>query len=232
MSLISKKDVDLLLHAGFSEEDLGLVEGGMQGVEIYQTPDDYFAKELIENACEQGLCSLMDEILPPDDVKQERYDTSRPGLYDNQEYAGNDDFLEEVPQNLREQVLFIKSVKLGKINVWQRKNKKGDFEWPVKNLKVEIPEHEIPRYSKMSKEDQRIFWASCARDEWKELWRYCAMSLWGYEFEELAKFNTKKGSEMKLIVISADTLRTMGYDKLPSEARWVTMVYFPKDEDF
>ena len=232
MSLISKKDVDLLLHAGFSEEDLGLVEGGMQGVEIYQTPDDYFAKELIENACEQGLCSLMDEILPPDEIKQEKYDTSRPGLYDNQEYAGNDDYLEQVPHNLREQVEFVKSVKLGKINVWQRQNKKGEFEWPVKNLKVVIPDHEQERYSKMCKEYQRELWASYARDEWKELWRQCATSLWGYPIECTTKFTTKKGSEMKLLVIPADTLRTMGYDKLPSEARWITMIYFPKDEEF
>ena len=50
MSLLTKKDCGLLLDAGFTEEDLGLVEGGQRGVEIYESPDDYFAKELIENA--------------------------------------------------------------------------------------------------------------------------------------------------------------------------------------
>lgn len=232
MSLIAKKDVDVLLRAGFAEEDLGLVEGGQQGVEIYQTPNDYFAKELIENACEQGLCNLMDEILPPDDIKQERYDTSRPGLYDNQEYAGNDDYLEDVEQNLREQVNFVRSIKLGKINIWQRRSKNGDFEWPVKNLKIEIPEHEKERYSGMCREWQRDFWASCARDEWKELWRICAISLWCHEIEDKITFITKKKTEMNLLIIAANAIRNMGYRNLPAEARWVTMVYFPKDEEF
>ena len=58
MALLEKRDIEILLKAGFDEVELGLVSGGRRGVEIYQTPGDYFAKELIENACEQGECDL------------------------------------------------------------------------------------------------------------------------------------------------------------------------------
>jgi hypothetical protein len=231
MSLITKKDVSLLLSAGFSEEDLGIVDGGMQGVEVYETPADYFAKELIENACEQGLCSLMDDIVIPDDrFGKEKYDTSRKGLYDNQEYAGNEDYLEDIPVDCRDQALWLKTIKLGKMTLWQRRNKKGGFEWQVKNLKVSIPEEEIDRYNKMSKEYQKTLWVAYARDEWKHLWEYCATSLRLFLIEEKIEFVTKKGFALNLLVISADNIRKMGYENLPPEARWITMVYFYKED--
>lgn len=229
MSLIGKKDVSLLLNAGFSEEELGLVEGGMKGVEVYQTPGDYFAKELVENACEQGLCSLYDEFIPTDKSYKLPYDTSHKGLYEGQEYDGNDDFLEGIPVNCTEQVRWLNTIKLGKMTVWQRRNKKGIFEWQVKNLSVVIPDDDKERYNSLIKEYQRELWISYARDEWKKLWRACAMSLRYFVIEEIIKITTRKGFELNLMVISADSIRKMGYDNLPPEARWITMVFFEKD---
>jgi hypothetical protein len=231
VSLIARKDVSLLLDAGFSPEDLGLVEGGMQGVEIYESPNDYFAKELIENACEQGLCSLMNEILPPDDRHlKERYDDSRKGLYDDQEYDGGIDPMEDVPVECRDQVEWLKSIKLGKMTIWQRRNKKGDFEWMVKNLKVTIPEDDLDRFNKLSKEDQKILWSTYAKDEWKNAWEQCAYSLRRGLIDGLTTFRTNKGITLNLLVIPADNLREQGYNNLPPEARWITMVFFYKDD--
>ena len=232
MSYLSKKNVGVLLDAGFAEEDLGLIEGGIQGVEIYESPNDYFAKELIENACEQGLCSLADEILPPDDIKFIPYDNSHKPLYHDQEYAGNDDLEEDIPINLRDQARFIQGIKLGRISVWQRQNKNGIFEWQVKELKIEIPEEEKERFDKMSKEYQKIFWLTCAKDEWKKLWEITVESLRYFEIEGTTKFKNKKGLDLNLLIIPADNIRKMGYNNLPSEARWVTMIYFEKSEDF
>lgn len=229
MSLIQKKDIDLLLGAGFSQEDLGLVEGGIQGVEIYETPDDYFAKELIENAAEAGEVSLMDEpIINPEDFLPERYDTSRKSLYADQEYAGNDDVYADVPVDLRDQITFLRTIKLGKMTIWQRKGKKG-YEWQVKNLKVEIPEDDLKRYNSLSKEYQKELWISYAKDEWRRIWEHAVDSLKFYPIEEKLEFVTKKGYALNLIAISADNVRKMGYESLPPEARWVTIVYFYKD---
>jgi len=232
MSWISKKDIALLLDAGFSEEDLGLVEGGMQGVEVYETPDDYFARELIENACEQGECSLMEEDIGPDPAYlKERPDTSRKGLYDDQEYDGNDDWMEDVPVNCRAQAQMLKTVKLGKITVWQRRNDKGIFEWPVKNLKVTIPEEEMPRYNRLSPEGKKELWMAYARDEWRRLWECVAYSLRYSLVDSMIEFKTKKGLSLNIFVIPADNVRDAGYENLPAEARWVTMVYFNKDRN-
>jgi len=230
MALIAKKDVELLLNAGFSEEELGLVDGGIQGVEVYETPEDYFAKELIENACEEGTCSIWDDIPVADDFKKEPYDTSHKPLYHDQEYAGNDDPYEDVPQALRPQVEFISKLKLGRLSVWQRKNKQGIYEWPVRNLKVEIPEDDQERYNRLPKDIQKELWIAYAKDEWKRLWKYAVESLRCYHYEEIIKIKTKKGSTLNVLVIPADNLRNIGYDNLPSEARWLTMVYFEKDD--
>lgn len=230
MAMIGKKDIGILLSGGFSEEDLGLIEGGVQGVEIYETPDDYFAHELISNACENGECSLMDDPKVADDFTKERYDTSRKGLYDDQEYAGNDDWEEDIPALLRGQVKFIKTVKLGKMNIWQRRNKKGEFEWPVKKIKVEIPEDDKNRYDRLSREDQKDLWVSYARDEWKKLWRVAVESLWCLEIEGTSTFYSKNNNEINLIIIPADNIRQLGYANLPSEARWITMVFFKKED--
>jgi hypothetical protein len=229
MSYIEKKDIGLLLDAGFSEEDLGLVDSGVQGVEIYETPESYFAHELIENACEQGECSLMDEPTVPDEIKKERPDTSRPGIYDDHEYDGNEDYLEGVDQNLREQVTWLRTIKLGKMSVWQRRNKNGNFEWPVQNLRVEIPAKDKERYNKMPRDWQKEFWINCARNEWKALWESCTYSLRHYLIEETTTIDTKNGYPINLIVISADNIRACGYNNMPSEARWITMIYWDKD---
>ena len=231
MSLIAKRDLDVLLCAGFSEEELGVVEGGMCGVQIYETPENYFANELIENACEAGECSLWDEVLTPDENwTKVAYDTSRKSIYSDQEYAGNDDLLEGVPVNLREQMAFLKSIKIGKMTVWQRRNPKtGDFEWPVKNLHVEIGNEDKERYSKMSREYQKELWIAYARDEWKQLWTYCVDSLSSEPIESKIEYKTKKGMSLNLLVIPADNVRKAGYNNLPAEARWITMIYFYKE---
>jgi hypothetical protein len=230
MSLISKKDVDLLLCSGFAEEDLGLVDGGICGVQIYETPNDYFAKEIIQNAAEAGEVDLMDELYVEDDsIAKEGYDTSRKSLYESQEYAGNDDYLDGVPQNIREQVVWLRGVKLGKMAVWQRKGKNG-YEWQIKNIKVEIPDEDKQRYRLMSREYQKELWISYAKDEWKKLWEYVADSLHCFPIEEKFSLTTKKGLEISLLAISADNVRKSGYTSLPAEARWITMVYFEKDK--
>jgi hypothetical protein len=229
MSRISKRDVHVLLDAGFSEEDLGLVEGGFQGVEIYETPDDYFARELIENACEKGECALYDESFYYNPEKNLPYDTSRPSIYDNQEYAGNDDYLEDTPVNVREQALMVKDFKFGKISLWQRKNKHGKYEWPVTNLRVIIPEEDKERYEKLSEENKKELWKKYARDEWKHLWETVLLSLKYEPIEEILEFVTKKGSKLNVLAISADNIKKLGYERLPHDVRWITMIYFPKE---
>jgi hypothetical protein len=229
MSLIAKRDASILLAAGFSEEELGFVESGMQGVEIYETPDDYFAHELITNACESGECSLMDEPKAKDDVIKERYDDSRPGLYDDHEYDGNEDYTADIPVNLREQCEWLKTIKLGKMSIWQRRNKNGNLEWPVKNLKICIPEDDQDRFNRLPKDLQKDLWKSYARDQWKNLWGVCAASLREYEIEDKISFTAKTGTDLNIMVISADNVRKMGFDNLPAEARWISMIYFVKD---
>ena len=229
MAYLQKKDIGLLMEAGFSEEELGLVDNGRCGVEIYETPDDYFAHELIDNARESGQVDLADEPSVPDDIIKERYDDSHKGIYDGQEYAGNDDYMEGIPVNLREQMKFIKRIKLGKLSLWQRRNKNDDLEWPVKNLKVTIPEDDKERYNRLSKEDQKELWKRYAAEEWKNLWVVCACSLREYEIDSVLSFKTKKGSTINILVIDADNNRAMGYTGLSAETRWITMIYFHKD---
>ena len=230
MSLIQKKDADLLLDAGFSAEDLGLIEGGMQGVEIYETPENYFAHELIENAAEAGEINLFDDLIGPDeDYLKEKYDTTRKSIYADQEYDGGEDYYADSPSELRNQIEFLKSIKLGKMTVWQRKNAKGQFEWQVKNLKVSIPEEDMPRFNRLSKEYQKELWISYAKDEWKKAWEHTADSLKYHQIDEIIEFKTKTGYPLNLIVISADNVRKVGYTNMPPEARWVTLVFFYKD---
>jgi hypothetical protein len=231
MSLIQKKDVDLLLGAGFSPEDLGLVEGGIQGVEVYESPDDYFAHEIIENAAEAGEIDLMDEITVPEDLNhlREHYDTSRKSLYADQEYAGNDDPCVDAPTELANQINFLKTVKLGKMTIWQRRNKNGECEWQVKNLKVEIPEDDTERFNKMNLEYKKELWISYARDEWKRAWEFTVGSLREFPIESRIEFKTKKGYPLNLFLIPADNVRKCGYMGFPPEARWITLVYFYKD---
>jgi hypothetical protein len=233
MSLITRKDIGLLLEAGFSEEDLGLVEGGFQGVEVYDTPDDYFAHEIIENACEAGEVDLYDELLPPaEETTKIPYDTSHKSIYADQEYAGNDDMLDGVPPHLYDQVNWLKTVKLGKLTIWQRRNPKtGTYEMPVKSLNVKIGDEDKERYSKMSREDQKTLWIAYARDEWKHLWEFTASALHCSLIEEKIEFKTKSGNELNLLVVSADHVRKEGYQNLPPEARWITMIYWYKDRN-
>lgn len=230
MSLIQKKDIDLLLHAGFSLEDLGLMEGGRQGVEIYETPSDYFAKELIENAAEDGTVDLMDEPgISDEDWVKVKYDDSRKGLYDDNVYDGNEDYYADVPAHLREQADFLQGIKIGRMTIWQRKNKKNQYEWPVKGLTVQIPDDDKERYMSMTPENKKELWLNYAKDEWKKCWEFAIGSLKSYPIEDKIEFRTKTGYPLSLIVISADNVRNEGYRNLPSEARWITLVYFVKD---
>lgn len=234
MSLLSKKDVNLLLNAGFDEADLGLTESGRRGVELFESPDSYFARELIQNACEQGECSLYDDIIPSG-TPREPYDRSRPGLWDNQEYAGNDDPYEDVKPDLREQVAQIiggkgnPGIKIGKMTIWQHKDSDDNFKWPVSRLKITVPPEEIERVKDTGRDVQRGLWLAYAKEEWKKCWTAAVNSLWEYHWEGKKEIITKKGKTLNLIILQADNLRKVGYTNLPSEARWVTLVYFIKD---
>ena len=230
MSLIAKRDINLLLDAGFSLEDLGLNDGGVQGVEIYESPDDYFAKELIENACEEGILDLMDEpSISEEEWTRVKYDTTRKGLYADQVYDGSEDYYADVPAHLRDQAEFLKSIKIGKMTIWQRRNKKGQYEWQVKGLHVTIPEEDRERANLMTPEHKRELWLNYARDEWKKVWEFAVDSLKNHAIEEKMEFKTHRGYPLKLLAISADAVREEGYRNLPAEARWITLVYFDKD---
>jgi hypothetical protein len=228
MSFISKKDVDILLRAGFAEEDLGLTPKTRQGVEIYETPDDYFARELIENACEQGECDLMDEILPYID-EREHYDDSHKALYADDEYPGNDDPADDCDPNLRQQIEWLKTIRIGKINIWQKRSEEGGFEFPVSELRVLIPPAEKERMNKLSPENKKLLWSSYAKEEWRKCWQAAVDSLYDIPIEDRVTIYTKKGLELNVIVISADNLREIGYDNLPYEARWITMIFWEKE---
>lgn len=230
MSLLQQKDIGFLLDAGFTMEDLGLNDGGKQGVEIYESPDSYFAKEIIENCCEEGTIDLMDEPSISDESwTKEKYDTSRKNLYDDNPYDGNEDWLADVPAHLREQAEFLQTIKLGRMTIWQRRSPKGLYEWPVKGLKVIIPDDDKGRYNQMSPEWKKELWANYARDEWKKVWEFTIDSLKSFAIEEKLQFRTKTGYPLDLLAISADNIRACGYKNLPVEARWITIVYFEKD---
>lgn len=229
MSLLEKKDVDLLLRAGFEESDLGLVPGGKLGITLFESPDDYFAHELIENACEMGECSLYDEILPPSG-KREPYDHSHPWLWEDQEYAGNEDIMEGVDPSLRPQIKFLLGIKVGKMSIWQKRNEDGSFEYPVKRINIKVPKEEQIRMATMSQADSKELWIKCAKEEWKKCWVACIDSIWSFPIEDTLKFITKKKTELSMLVIDADNIRKAGYDNLPMEARWVTMIYWEKDK--
>ena len=230
MHLIQKKDLDLLLDAGFSLEDLGLHDGGMQGVSLYETPADYFAKELIENAAEAGEVNLMDEpTISEEEWTKVKYDNTRKGLYEDNIYDGSEDWDADVPAHLREQAEWLRSVKIGRMTIWQRRNKKNEYEWQVKGLHVQIPEEDKERHSKMSKEYQKELWINCAKDEWKKCWEFTIDSLRSFPIEGKFEIKTKTGYPLTLLAISADNVRNSGYKNLPPEARWITVVYFDKD---
>jgi hypothetical protein len=61
------------------------------------------------------------------------------------------------------------------------------------------------------------------------LWGVCAASLREYEIEDKISFTAKTGTDLNIMVISADNVRKMGFDNLPAEARWISMIYFVKD---
>ena len=223
MALLDKKDIEILISAGFSEEDLGLVNGGKCGVTLYETPGDYFAKELIENACEQGECDLCDEIVMP--VIAEAYDTSHKGLYEDDSYPGNEDPAIDVKQDLRPQVEFLKEINIGKLSVWQSRQD-SFFKWPVKRIDLNIKPDEKAKLYRLSGEDRKIAYRSYARDAWQELWKDSVSSLYSIEYETV-NIKTAKGS-INLIVINADDMRELGHN-VPGEAKWITMLYFNKD---
>jgi hypothetical protein len=229
MAYLGKKDIGVLVSAGFAVEELGLESDGFRGVEVYETPEDYFAKELIENAAEQGEVDLLDDAhVPIEKIYREKQDTSRPSVWADQEYDGNDDKFEGVPNELRAQVDWVNKIKLGKLGVWQREKNKL-MQWPVKDLKVEIPEDDRVRYESLSEGYKRILWIQYAKEEWKRLWELAAMSLKEFPIEFTTMIRTKGGEEYDMLVMSADNIRGMGYENLPPEARWISFVFFHKD---
>ena len=226
MSLISKKDVDLLLEAGFEESDLGLSSGAKLGITVYESPEDYFARELIENAAEQGLVNLYDDVLPP--TEKVKYDDSHKGLYDDQEYPGNDDPMEDVPQHLREQVSTMLKVKIGKMGIWQKRDAYDNYKWPVKQLVVNVPDADKQKMKRMSREDSKALWMHSAKKAWKDCWQAAIDSMWAYEIDSTKEITAKSGKQYNMFVIPADNLRKIGFNCLPAEASWITMLYFDK----
>lgn len=223
---LGKKDVSLLMDAGFSTEDLGLIPGGIRGVEIYEFPGDYFAKELIENACEQGICDLYDDINDYQE-KQESLDRTRIELHENDEYPGNDDIFDNIPVGIHNQVNFLKSIKITKLSLWQSRNR-NQMKWPVKNINITIPDEEKIRMSNMTPEERKELWLKYARKEWSNLWTSAVSSLYYYHYEDLIELDTKKG-KYNFILIDADNIKKIGYDNLTSETKWITMMYFYKN---
>ena len=225
MSILEQKDIERLLSAGFSEDDLGIAPGSKRGVTLFETPADYFAKEIIENACEQGECDLWDEILPPN-PDPEPYDTSHKLLYEDEEYAGGEDDAIEVPQDLREQAEFLKEINIGKLSLWQAR-KGNSFKWPVKRISLNMPTEAKMKIALLSEEDRKIFFKSYARDAWQELWRDAVSTLYSKHCEKIS-IPTSKG-DLNLIVIEAEDMRDLGHN-IPGEAEWVTLLYFYKDK--
>jgi len=225
MSWLDTKDAQRLLDAGFSEEDLGLVNGGQLGVTLYETPQDYFAKEIIENACEQGECSLYDDdhLLTP--ILAEPYDTSHKGLYEDDEYPGTDDPSLDSPQDIRPQVDFLKNINIGKLSLWQSRRDK-EFKWPVKRINIDIPSHEKTKINRMSQEDRKLAYKGFARNAWQELWKDSVSTLYSKPCERI-NIKTSK-SDINLLVIDTDHMKEIGH-KVPGEAKWVTLLYFEKD---
>lgn len=223
MAWLDKKDIALLMEAGFAEEDLGLVEGGKPGVTLYNTPGDYFAKELVENACEQGECDLYDETLPA--IETEPYDTTHKGLYEDDAYPGTEDPAIDVKQDLRPQVNFLQTINIGKLSIWQSRKEKS-FRWPVKRIDLEIPIEDQIRVYKLSAEDRKLAYKGFAREAWQELWKNAVSTLYSKHCERI-NLKTGKG-DISLIVIRAEDMRDLGH-KVPGEANWITLLYFVKD---
>jgi hypothetical protein len=221
MAMLDKKDIDILLEAGFDESDLGLVSGGRRGIELYQTPEDYFAKELIENACEAGECDLYDEIIPAE--QGEAYDDSHKGIYDDQEYPGNEDLTIDVPADLREQVDWLKTINIGKMTLWEER-KNNFFKEQVKRVVINIPQVEKNRMNRMPSADRKAMWKSHARDAWGELWKDAVSTLYGKHCERIVIGGKKK---FNLIVLSGDDMRELGH-KIPDNCAWITLMYFEK----
>ena len=221
MALLAKKDIDILLEAGFDESDLGIIKGGKRGIELYETPGDYFAKELVENACECGECDLYDEIIPSE--LGEAYDDSHKGIYDDQEYPGNEDIALEVDPCMREQVEWLKTINIGKMTCWEgRKN--NYFNTQVKRVVLDVPQAEKFRMNKMSNTDRKSMWKTYARAAWAELWRDAVSSLYSKHCERIVIGSKKK---YNLIIIDANDMRELGH-KVPLECMWITMMYFEK----
>jgi hypothetical protein len=224
MALLDKKDVELLLSAGFGEEDLGLVDCkySKRGLEIYISPEDYFAKELIENACEQGLCDLYDDFIPA--VVGEPYDASYKSLYEDQEYDGNDDDTIDIPQNLRPQVEWLKGINVGKMTLWQKRNA-NEFKWPVKRIDFDLDIRDKERLPRLIPEYRKELYRTYAREAWQELWQNAVSSLHSIVCETVHIGGL--GSRLNLIVIDTDEMRSLGHS-VPAEAKWITMLYFEK----
>ena len=225
MAWLNKKDTQLLLDAGFDESDLGLVSGGKLGVSLYETPGDYFAKEIIENACEEGICDLADENHLLEKAIAEPYNNSHKGLYEDDEYPGTEDPGIDVPQDVRNQVDFLKGINIGKLSVWQSR-RDNMFKWPVKRIDLNISKKDHAKINRLPMEDRKIAYKSYAREAWQELWRDSVSTLYSKVCETVS-VKTRKGN-MDLIVIDANDMRELGHS-VPGEASWVTMLYFEKD---
>jgi len=221
MAILDKRDIEILLEAGFDESELGLSPGSKRGIELYESPEDYFAKELIENACEQGECNLYDEIIPYEPA--EPYDNDRRGLYEDNEYPGNEDETIDVRADLRDQVEWLKTINIGKMTCWQ-KRRDNYFDVQVKRVILDVPQSEKNRMNRMSQEDRKTMWKTYARDAWATLWKDAVSSLYSIRCETIVIGGKKK---FNLLIIDANEMRELGH-KVPEECEWITMMYFEK----
>ena len=226
MAWLEKKHVEILLEAGFDDSDLGLIDCryAKRGVEIYETPGDYFAKELIENACEQGECDLYNETIPA--VKAEPYDCSHKGIYDDNDYPGNEDIAIDVAQDMRPQVEWLKEINIGKLSVWQKRDD-NFFKWPVKRMPFDIPDNDKEKMTRLSREDGKILYKAYAREAWQRLWQDSVDTLYNKPCEKIVIGSRLK--KMNLLVIDADDMKELGH-RIPGEAKWITMLYFDKQK--
>jgi len=223
MSLLDKKDINILLEAGFDESDLGLVSGGKRGIELYASPEDYFAKELIENACEQGECDLYDEVIPNEPT--EPYDNNRMGLYEDQEYPGNEDPTIDVPIDLRNQVEWLGTINIGKMTLWKTR-KNNFFNDQVKRVILDISQEEKRKMNRIPWANRKEAWKAHARDAWGELWKNAVSTLYSKHCERIVIGGKKK---YNLIIIETADMRDIGH-KVPEECKWITMLYFEKQK--
>jgi len=227
MSLLLEKDIKLLLQAGFDDSDIGLIPGSYGGISIYESPDDYFARELIDNACEAGECDLWeDSDIFHDNTKP--YDQLAKDIYSSDDYPGKDDIYENIPSQLVAQIDFLQKIKLGKMAIWQKCDDDGNCKWRIDRLKFSLPDKENERANKLTPQVRKELWRNYAKEEWSKCWKASVESLYAFSISKVVSIKTKNNKNINYLVIDADNIRKCGYNCLPLEAKWVTLLYFEK----